>query len=561
MMLRGLIPIFAVSFAVSLGGCDSSSTGAATPLDAGPLADARQSIDQGEMMDVSPPMELAAVDYLPPRPPVPRLTQTQIKNSLQDIFGPSIVVTGLADPDTSASGFVAVGAGISTISPRGVEGVEAMAYRVATQALSEENRARVLGCSLVDPECASDTLTSIGRRLWRRSMTDDERTRAQGIFDLVNTRLNDPNEALAFTIAYLIQSPNFLFRKELGVDGQYTGVELASRLSFLLWNRAPDVALLDSAERGELDTTDGLRATIDRMLESPLTRTGFLRFFSEWFALNDLDRLNKDPIVFPSLSADLGLLARTETLLGFERLVFDEDGDFRSILTSRRTFVDRKLAALYGIRAPVREGFGEVDLPEDGVRRGLLGQASFLIGNSHPVSTSATLRGKFVRERLLCHIVPPPPADVDTSIPEPSGRRQTLRERVAEHLQEDSCAGCHLITDPIGLAFENFDGLGVFRRTDNGGLIDPSGELDGSPFSDASELAERLHEHPDFARCVAIHLHRFVTGTVESIEQYPMMDALKGRFTHDGYRIKALLTEVLMSRIFRNTAPAEEDSE
>ena len=392
-------------------------------------------------------------------------------------------------------------------------------------------------------------------------MTAEEQERAQAIYDAVNRQLGAPEEALAFGIAYLIQSPNFLFRRELGVDGRYTGMELASRLSFLLWDSGPDDQLLALAERGELSTTDGLRTVIEQMLESPRARTGFLRFFSEWFALNNLDRLNKDPMVFPALSADLGILARTETLLGFERLVFDENEDFRSILTSRRTFVNRKLASLYGIRAPSRDGFGEVELPAEGLRRGLLGQASFLIGNSHPVSTSATLRGKFVRERLLCHIVPPPPADVDTSIPEPSGRRQTLRERVAEHLQDDSCAGCHLITDPIGLAFENFDGLAIYRTTDNGGVIDPAGELDGAPFSNASELAERLHDHPDFARCVAIHLHRFVTGTVESIEQYPMFDALKSRFAHQGYRIKTLLTEVLLSRIFRDTTPTAEGSE
>ena len=140
---------------------------------------------------------------------------------------------------------------------------------------------------------------------------------------------------------------------------------------------------------------------------------------------------------------------------------------------------------------------------------------SFLALHSHPVSTSGPTRS-FVRTHLLCQTVPPPPADVDTSIPEPPGRRQTLRDRVDEHLTSDACRGCHLLTDPIGLAFENFDGIGIYRTTDNGGLIDPSGDFDGRVFEDAWTIAEKLRTHPDFPGCVVRNLHRFASDELRA---------------------------------------------
>ena len=513
-------------------------------------------LDMG--LDAATLPSLETIEYVSASAPVPKLTREQITRSLKDIFGAEIVVTGLADPDPSVSGFITIGAGVSTISPRGVEGIEGMAYRVAALALSDTRRAMTVGCDVTDRVCITSVLRKYSRLLWRRALTDDEFSRLDQIYSVAADRLTDPSAGLEFAFAYLIQSPHFLFRKELGQDGGFTALDLASRLSFLLWNTSPDDILLTAAESGSLATEQGLRDTIGRLLDDPRARTGFLRFFTEWFGLAELDSLNKDPGVFPSLSADLGQRARQETLLGLEALVFDEDGDFRDFLTTRRTFVDRKLAALYGIRAPLREGFGEVEMPVETGRRGFLGQASFLLLNSHPVSTSATLRGKFVRERMLCHVVPPPPADVDTSIPEPSGRRQTLRERVTEHLQNESCSACHLITDPIGLAFERFDGLAVRRTLDNGGVIDPSGDLDGEPFNTAAELTVLLRQHRDLARCITVHLHRFVTGVLEGVEHNDMIDAVTDRFEAQGFRIKELLTEVLLSRIFRGVSVPEE---
>ena len=209
------------------------------------------------------------------------------------------------------------------------------------------------------------------------------------------------------------------------------------------------------------------------MIAHPSFEDGARAFFTDMWTLYQLDDITKDPTVFTHMSPEVGASAREETLRGVVENVVYEDGDYRDLFTTTRTFLDRKLASIYNVRAPVREGFGEAFLDEDGHRRGVLGHVSFLALQSHAVNSSATLRGKFVREVLLCQYIPPPPSDVDTSIPEASADAVTLRERVAVHLEDEFCASCHQLVDPIGLGLEQFDGLGHFRTTEFGGVIDP----------------------------------------------------------------------------------------
>ncbi|MEE2788241.1 MAG: DUF1592 domain-containing protein [Myxococcota bacterium] len=489
--------------------------------------------------------------YEPLMPRAVRLTQTQVTNSIQSVFGTDINVPAMADPDLKDGQFLSIGATISTPSARGVESIESMSYAVAAEVVSPQNRERIVGCPPMDEDCIESFVIRTARRLWRRPPTDGEIRRLTHVFKTASERLDDAYAGLEFAIAAMLQSPHFVFRNEHAVDGRYTDLSLASKLSYLLVNTTPDDTLLKAAERGTLTTNRGLRAQIERLLNSPRAEAALLRFFEEWFDLEGLDHLNKDPLVFRAMSPELGPSARMETLMNLSEIIFEEDSDLRDLLIRRRTFVNRKLAAMYEMPAPVREGFGPIEFPPAHRRRGLLGQVSFLALHAHPVSTSATLRGMFIREALLCQVIPPPPAEVDTSIPEPSGRRQTLRDRVDEHLAATSCQGCHRLTDPIGLAFETFDGIGIARTLDNGGEIDPSGEIDGQTFSDAYELAGYLRNHPDFPKCLIRNLHRFVTGQVETDQQQEMLAAMTRRFAQVGYRFKPILTELLMSPVFR----------
>jgi hypothetical protein len=416
-----------------------------------------------------------------------------------------------------------------------------------------------------DDACAREVLVRLGRRAWRRPLAEAEVTLLVGIAKQGAMALGDFHKGLEFPVAALIQSPSFLFRAELGeadptVPGRlrYDSWEMASRVSFLLWNSIPDDALLDAAERGELITDAGLATQVDRLLADPRARDGVRQLFTELFELDRLDELVKDPKLFVNTSPEIGPAARTETLMGLEDLIFERKGDYRDLFTTRRTFLDRKLASIYDVPAPAREGFGAHEWPEDSERVGLLGQLSVLALHAHSTSSSATRRGKFVRRVLLCVNLLPPPTDVDTSIPEPSGTARTLRDRVKEHLENPSCAVCHKVMDPIGLGLENFDGLGQWRLTDNDAPIDASGELDGTAFTSPRELAEAVRNHPNLAPCFVKSVYRFATGHLEESGEAEMLKWLAEDFAGAGHRVLPLIRQVALSPGFRLARAAKE---
>ena len=491
-----------------------------------------------------------------------RLTHAQFENVIADVIGADIVVPPLAEPDLEIGGLLSVGASSVSMSPRGVETLEASAFSIAEQALaSDEFRTRWVTCepsAPLDDACSEEVLAVLGLHLWRRPLTNDELEQTVAIAGLAAETLEDFHAGIEFGLAALLQSPNFIFRAELGspTDGDedvaYDAFELASRLSFFLWNTTPDTDLLALAADGSLLGDDVLRETAEAMIDDPRTRRGLRNYFSEQLQLHGLERLSKDPTLFEQYSVLLGPDAAEETLLMLEHVVFDAESDFRDVMTTRETFVNRRLAALYDIPAPVPEGFGFVELPADRFRVGLLGQASWANLHGHAVSSSATLRGKAIREILLCSVVPPPPPDVDVSIPEPSGETRTLRERVAEHLVDPACSGCHDVMDPIGLGLENFDAIGVWRERDNGALIDVSGDLDGAEFANPVELAERIRNHENFAPCVVRTLTRYAIGRAEIREEIDHLDVLSEHFRANQYRIKPILLEIVMSPMFRN---------
>lgn len=485
-------------------------------------------------------------------PTTPRLTQDQYRRSVQALLGDDIEMPVALEPDSRASGFLAAGASRTTISSRGVEQYEAAAYQLAAQAFSSpERRARVVPCSETTDACRDEFLVSVARRLWRRSASQEELERLRAVASQAHTTLGEFDDGLEFALAAMLQSPNFLFRVDrMDPTGLLDGPSLASRLSFFLWNAPPDEALLELAESGALLEDATLAAEVDRMLADPRARSGVRQFFSDMYELDRLDGLTKAPELFPHISDDFGPSAREETLRVIEALAF-ERADFRDLLTTRRTFLNRKMAAIYDVAAPTREGFGAYEFDEASMRRGILGHASFLALWAHPVSTSATLRGMYIQQKLLCRVIPPPPAGVDTSIPEPTGDNPTLRDRIAEHLEVESCATCHRLTDPVGLAFENFDGIGRFRTTDDGVQVDTSGTFDGVPFDDPVELAAALRASESFGACVAQRLASYATSHAEFAGDKQEIAALGKAFAATGHDLLALMKLIALSDGFR----------
>ena len=182
-----------------------------------------------------------------------------------------------------------------------------------------------------------------------------------------------------------------------------------------------------------------------------------------------------------------------------------------------------------------------------------MGQASFLALQSHATSTSATLRGLFVRSRLLCQSIPAPPADVETSIPEADATSPTLRERIQSHLSDENCAVCHQLTDLIGLGFENFDGIGRWRTQENGATIDASGELDGHTFDNAWELAQKVSDNQNFSKCMTKQLLQYTSGHVLQDAEREHLDWLHNQFANEQYSFQSLLIEMITSDWFRQT--------
>lgn len=508
----------------------------------------------------------APAPLVPSAPVLKRLTRAQYVNSLRDLLGPGIVPPSATEPDLAQSGFLAVGAARTSISPRGVEQYESGAFSMAAQVMDEpDRRAALMPCAprhVVDDECARAFVRTFGLRAWRRPLTVAEEDGLVAIARAAAEALGDFHTGLQYPLAALLQSPNFLFRVEVGEADpgrpgllRYTSWEMASRLSYFLWNTTPDEALLDAAARDELVTDAGLRAEVGRLLADERARSAVRGFFSELLRLHELDRVVKDPNIYHHYSPDLGASAREETLRVIEHLVFDEEADVRDLFTTRTTFVDRRLAAIYNVPAPAREGFARIELPADGPRAGYFGQVSFLALFAHPVSSSATLRGKFVRQTLLCGEIPPPPSDVNTALPEPSPELPTLKERVVVHLTNPACSSCHLLMDPIGLGFEQFDGIGHFRPLENGAVVDPASELDGVDYADARQLASIVRDHPDTGPCMVRNLYRYATGNVEGRGEGQAIDALAETFEAEGFQLKALMEAMVLSPIFRYARP------
>ena len=501
----------------------------------------------GCSVDITPEPPL-----IPPEPVLRRLTISQYHNSLSDLFGENLVLPSSLEPDTEIDGLLSIGASINSVSPTGVERYEAAAFQVAEQVIADSSlRSQLLSCDIEDiASCSTEFISNFGALVWRRALTEEEIGRISTLIQSITADSGDVWTGIEFGLAALLQSPHFLYRTEHGPD-MLSAEELASRISFLLWNGPPDTILLNRAMNGSLLQKSILEAEFDRMITDPKSKRGIRSLFSDVFALHDLDHLTKDPLVFTHASPDLGPAAKEETLQLLEALVLEDDVDFRTFLTTRRTFVNRRLAALYSVPAPSQEGFGEILLPADGIRRGFLGHASFLALQAHSTSSSATKRGIYLRQKFLCQSIPPPPANVDTSIPEADAESPTLRERIQTHLSDPSCANCHNFMDLLGLGFEQFDGIGRFRTTENDAVIDPSGNIDGEEFQNAWDLADKLAAHDRFSPCITEQLYQYTTGHVVADDEEEYLAWLSTQFQEDDFSYLQLIRTLVLSDGFQ----------
>ncbi|MEZ5492991.1 MAG: DUF1592 domain-containing protein [Gammaproteobacteria bacterium] len=497
-----------------------------------------------------------------------RLTPDQYRNAIQDIFGETVQVRGnAASTGVREAGLMSVGGRKLTLSAAEVETYEILALDIARQVLSPRRRNTLIPCApqnetTADDACAEQFISSVGLHLFRRPLADDEVGVYAGMARSATASLGDFYTGLQAALVGMMVSPDFLFRIERSIPNpeapgtrRLDAWSRASRLSFFLWNTTPNPALLESARNGELMFDDGLDRQVERMMASPRIEEGLRAFFADMLAFDRFDTLDIDTSLYPKFIKNVEDEAREQTLRTIADHLLNKEADYRDLIDTRQTFLTPSLAALYGVPIPIRQELGgrvpwvPYEFPADHIRVGLLGQATFLSLFSHPGASSPTLRGKAVREHLLCQTIPPPPPDVDFSLVRDTDNPnfRTVRDRLTEHRNNPTCAGCHTLMDPIGLALEVFDASGVFRTTENGALIDTSGEWAGQEYDDVRELAALLKDDPTLTSCLVHRAYSYGTAREPNRAELQWLNTTHAQLRNEGVRWREL-----MNRISRN---------
>jgi hypothetical protein len=501
---------------------------------------------------------------------VRRLTQEQYQTIIADIFGADIKIGGRFEPDLRKSGLLAVGAGEVSVTPAGFEQYDSMARGAAAQIVDEKHRDMLIGCKPASPKaadeaCAKSFYASVGRLLYRRPLSDAELTSQLAIADAAATKLGDFYKGLAMGLTGMLEAPQFLFRREVAeADPDNAGQQRlnafskATRISFFLWNTTPDDELLTAAEKGELNSAKGLAKQVDRLMASPRVTAGARAFFNDMMAFDAFADLSKDTTIYPKFTNAVIADAQEQTLRTITDHLLTEKGDYRDLFTTRKTFMTPLLGTIYRVPVETKEGWEAHEFAADDPRQGLLTQISFLSLHSTPGRSSPTIRGKALREVLLCQKVPDPPGNVNFNLVQDTKNPnfRTARARLGAHATQATCTGCHRLIDPMGLGLEQFDSLGEYRPTENGTPIDASGELDGVKFTDAASLGKALHDNPATPSCLVNRLYAYAAGRPAAKGEAELIKYLGTNFATSGYKLPDLMRRIVTSDAFyRITAP------
>lgn len=507
--------------------------------------------------------DVCATGVHPGGAPIRRMTRFEYNNAVRDLLGDATRPADAFVAEEEALGFnnQATALGVTQLlAEQYMEASEGIAARAA------KDWTKILPCDpakVGEDACATQLIASFGQRAFRRPVAVAEATRLQQLYAWGKQKY-DFSTGLQLVIQAALQSPRFLYRVEMGMpdplkdQADVTPLdswEVASRLSFLIWSSIPDDELFAAAEADGLQDAASIEKQARRMLEDPRARDAVANFHAQWLELSRIETLSKDAAIYPSYTPSLRPLWEKETLSFLEHVVFDDaKGDVKTIFTAPYSMMNAELAAFYGVTGPKGEGFEQVSL-DPKQRAGLLTQASLLAVNSKPNQSSPIHRGKFVRERLLCQPLPPPPNNVNIQPPE-IDPKATTREKFSQHSSDPACTGCHTLMDPIGFGFESYDGIGQFRTTDHGLPVDTTGLLTGTrdsngAFDGAVELAARLGDSADVRECVATQWFRYGYGHGEEKADACAMNQLQGAFKASGYNVKELLVALTRTDAFR----------
>jgi hypothetical protein len=515
--------------------------------------------------------------------PLQRLTRAQYEYTVSDLLGQNLELREQLPHDARGD------SGFSQPGPVGA--LEVRAYMDAAQRLARlavDDGGASLGCDLTQPDalsanggaeqdCVQIVVSQFAKRAYRRPLTAEEETSLRSLYDTLRTEHGYSSvDALQVLLRAILQSPNFLYRWELGPqpavvesDGsvRLTAYELASRLSYFLRESLPDEALFARAEAGTLSQPQELQAEARRLLAEPKAMRALLGFHEQWLETEQLESLAKDPSVYPDFER-LKVSMRQEVAAFIEHAFFASEPKLQTLFGASFTFANASLAELYGVEltetAEVNDGsmaplLSRVELPV-GERFGLLTQAAFLSQHAYPYDSSPIRRGRMVREKLLCQVVPPPPPNLVINPPEPDPE-VSLREQLNQHSSDPACSGCHQLIDPLGFAFENYDGIGRYRTTTSAGAVDSRGELTGlaggtKSFNGAQDLTRLLFESDEFKHCVVRQWLRYGLRRSDGVFDGPALTEAYSAFEASDFDVRELLVALVQTRSFTTRAPA-----
>ncbi len=498
--------------------------------------------------------------------PIRRLTRFEYNRTVRDLLGDTSSPADALPPEEEVAGFNNQAAAL-TSSDLLIEQYMKVAEDISARAVGNMS-ALIPGC---DPEldghdaCASSFIEDFGKRAFRRPLSEPEIERFQSVFDwaIADADLGRFEDGIEVVLQVMLQSPSFLYRPELGaetpIEGDvvpFTSWEMATKLSYMLWNTMPDDALFAAAEADELRTKEQIAAQATRMLEDEKARDLIRNFHTQWLQLTHLDSVTKDTAVYPAYQSSLRGLWKEEIQTFVEQVILEGDGSLETLLTADYSFMNEELASFYGgdvLESVSGPEFRQVQVDPER-RAGFLTSAGLMATHANVNQSSPVFRGKFVREQLMCNTLPPPPNDL-VIVPPELDPTKTTKEQFEEIGANPACAGCHTLMNPIGFIFEHYDAIGQWRDQQNGKNIDATGEvvqtddIDGD-YDGAIELASALAGSTQVRECVSSQWFRFAYNRTVTAEDSCSVEQLNDVFRASGFNIKALLVALTQTNAF-----------
>ena len=500
--------------------------------------------------------------------PLRRLTRFEYNNTVRDLLGDTTHPADILPPEEEAGGFNNQASAL-TVSDLLAEQYLKVAEDISERATADVG-ALVPGCDPVADAsgCADAFIADFGSKAFRRPISAAETTRLRALYDAA---IADPDQGsfsdgIELVIQAVLQSPSFLYRPEFGtLDSQIdktdvvrlSSWEMATKLSYMLWNTMPDPALFAAAEADELQTVEQVEAQARRMLANDKAKDAIRNFHEQWLQLSHIESLSKDTTLYPAYSDELRPLWKQEIERFIEHVILEDDGSLRTLLTADYSFMNSELAAFYGqdvVGTVSGSEFVKVDV--DGSRRaGILTQAALMASHAHPTQSSPVFRGKFVRDQLMCDGLPPPPDNLNIIAPElePDATTREVYEPIGDN---PDCKGCHDLMNPIGFLFEHYDAMGVWRDMENNKPINATAEvvatddMNGS-YTGAVELAQAMAESTQIAECVTSQWFRFSYNRTVTEDDACLVDDLNEQFVTSNFNIRELLVQLTLTNTFR----------